>query len=60
MSNREKVTIEYVEYLYKEVCKNCGKKHIVATQDDYIPEYYTDVYIKCECGTFVPFNLPIN
>jgi len=50
----------FPEWLYKESCKYCGKEHIICTQRDDSPEYYTDVYIKCSCGKFVEFNLPVN
>lgn len=44
---------------YKEMCK-CGKVHEVSTQEDRYPEYRTEVYIKCECGDSVKFELPVN
>jgi len=44
---------------YKEQCR-CGKEVEVSTQTDDRPEYYTDVYVKCECGKSVRFSLPVN
>lgn len=47
-------------YPYKSKCKSCEKEHILFTQGDDCPEYYTDVYLKCDCGEYVEFKLPVN
>lgn len=47
-------------HLYKEKCDKCDKEHELKTQKDNYPEYYTDVYLKCDCGDFVLFSLPVN
>jgi len=44
---------------YEKKCK-CGKKHTVSAQKDEGAEYITEIYIKCECGKSVRFNLPVN
>lgn len=44
---------------YHSTCE-CGKNYIVYTQEDRRPEYYTYVYIPCECGEYVRFDLPVN
>ena len=44
---------------YTKECE-CGKTHEVSTQQDSCPEYYTDIYIKCDCGKSVGFELPVN
>ena len=44
---------------YKEQCE-CGKVIEVSTQKDKNPEYYTDLFVKCECGKSVCFTLPVN
>ena len=41
-------------------CEKCGKEIRVYTQKDHFPEYYTEVTVKCDCGYFVVFNLPVN
>lgn len=41
-------------------CSSCGKIHRVYHQDDYDPEYYTDIYVVCECGELVEFVVPVN
>jgi hypothetical protein len=46
-------------YQYEELCK-CGKRHFLETQEDIYPEYYADVYLKCDCGQYVKFELPVN
>ncbi len=44
---------------FKNKCK-CGKEISVSTQKDRHPEYYTDIFVKCECGKSVKFILPVN
>ena len=44
---------------YKEECE-CGRVIEVSTQTDREPEYYTEVFVKCECGKSVFFLLPVN
>lgn len=44
---------------YSNECK-CGKVIEVSTQKDSHPEYYTSVFVKCECGNSVAFELPVN
>lgn len=38
----------------------CGKTIEVSTQEDNNPEYYTTVFVKCDCGKSVKFDLPVN
>lgn len=46
---------------HEKPCDNCKTKHIVYSQADNGPEYYTNVYFKCSnCGDFVEFILPVN
>lgn len=45
---------------YKEECK-CGEKIYISTQRDECPEYYINVYVKCnKCNASVEFCLPVN
>ena len=44
---------------YCEQCE-CGKIIAVSTQEDDRPEYYTKIFIKCQCGRSVKFKLPVN
>lgn len=46
--------------IYEKECSNCGNIIKVSTQEDIRPEYYTDVFILCECGESVHFFLPVN
>ncbi len=39
---------------------DCGKEISVSTQRDESPEYYTTVFVKCDCGKSVEFSLPVN
>ncbi len=45
---------------YSNECPKCKKEHIVFTQPDQHPEYYTDVYIECVCNELIRFVLPVN
>lgn len=47
-------------YLYKEECNLCGLIQKILTQEDSFPEYYTKVYLQCQCGNFIEFVLPVN
>lgn len=47
-------------YEYKKKCKTCGSNILVLTQQDDDPEYYTTIYVQCECGEFIHFDLPVN
>lgn len=47
------------EFPYHDKCK-CGKEFTIYTQDDDRPEYYTDVWVVCECGGLTHFSLPVN
>jgi HKD family nuclease len=45
---------------YSEECPLCTMSINVITQRDNFPEYETDVYVKCQCGNYVHFILPVN
>ena len=51
---------EYENNEYVEHCDNCGERHSMFTQSDNCPEYYTQVALRCPCGEYVMFNLPVN
>ena len=44
---------------YKETCE-CGNVIEVSTLEDDSPAYYIAVFVKCQCGESVEFNLPAN
>lgn len=48
-----------VAQTYYENCE-CGRKIEVSTQKDDGPEYYTEIFIRCNCGRSVRFELPVN
>ena len=58
-STKEEIENKKYYDRYEMICK-CGKKHIIYTQEDDMPEYYTDVHVKCDCGNYVNFDLPVN
>jgi len=49
-----------LKQLYKSNCNSCNKKYEIYTQKDCDPEYYTDIYVKCDCSNLVHFCLPVN
>jgi hypothetical protein len=63
MSEQKSKNVEHEEFDMRGVYTNkcdCGKEIEVRTQEDNNPEYYTDVYVKCDCSLYVLFNLPVN
>jgi len=44
---------------YTAACE-CGTIIEVSTQQDDSPEYYTTVFVRCQCGKSVGFRLPVN
>ena len=48
-----------VAQTYRRNCE-CGEIIEVSTKQDSCPEYYTDIFIKCNCGKSVHFTLPVN
>lgn len=51
---------EGLQYEYYSTCENCGMQHLILTQKDSFPEYEIEVYVKCRCGDYVEFILPVN
>ncbi len=51
---------EFDRTIYKKNCECCDMPIIIATQRDSYPEYYTGVYIQCNCGEWLEFELPVN
>lgn len=50
---------KFDNYPYAQIC-NCGKTIELLTQKDNHPEYYTNVFVLCDCGEYVLFQLPVN
>jgi len=57
--NREEIKLGYT-YEYTKECPCCGLKQEILTQQDDRPEYYKEIYLKCQCGEFIEFVLPVN
>lgn len=55
-----KVGDKYEDYLYQKECPKCKVIAEVKTQHDDCPEYHTGVSVKCVCGEWVEFELPVN
>lgn len=47
------------DYEYSQICE-CGKSHKVFTQNNHCAEYETTIFIVCDCGQLVEFELPVN
>lgn len=47
-------------YQYLGHCEWCDASIEVLTQEDGKPEYYTQVYVRCVCGEYLEFRLPVN
>ncbi len=45
---------------YIKECSCCGIKQTILTQDSSSNEYYTEIYLQCQCGEFIEFKLPVN
>lgn len=43
-----------------EACKGCGHLLRLVSQADDSPEYYSQVFVVCECGELVSFSVPVN
>jgi hypothetical protein len=56
--NEEEIP-EGESFEYENKCE-CGKKVILLTQHDNNPEYYANIYAKCDCGKYLLFQLPVN
>ncbi len=56
----ERSNRSFNSFQYQQECSDCKKSIIVETQKDDDPEYYAYVYVKCDCGGFVKFELPVN
>ncbi len=48
------------KYSYEKKCPCCDCEQELLTQRDGFPEYYTSVYLKCQCGEYIHFELPVN
>lgn len=45
-------------YIQKCIC--CDLEQEILTQGNNYPEYETDIYLKCQCGEYIEFILPVN
>lgn len=47
------------QYEYSSNCE-CGNEMVILTQQSGFQEYDTDIYVKCTCGEYIHFSLPVN
>ncbi len=45
---------------YVKECSCCGLNQTILTQEDDFPEYHTEIYLQCQCGEYIEFDLPVN
>jgi hypothetical protein len=45
---------------YLAQCPCCGITQTLLTQGENSPEYYAEVYLQCQCGEYLEFELPVN
>lgn len=41
-------------------CPFCSLTQTLLTKKGDFPEYYTEVYLQCQCGEYIEFVLPVN
>ncbi len=46
-------------HTYENTCE-CGKTYFILAQQDNDPEYYAEIYVECDCGQYVDFDIPVN
>lgn len=51
---------EHHRHSYIKKCSCCDCEQEILTQRDDFPEYYAEIYLKCQCGEFIEFELPVN
>lgn len=47
-------------FSYKKQCSCCGLEQEILTQRSDFPEYETEIYLVCQCGEYIEFELPVN
>lgn len=45
---------------YKKTCPLCTMTMIILSKADNWPEYYAEIYVQCQCGEYLNFELPVN
>jgi hypothetical protein len=51
---------ECARFAYIKKCPYCYIEQKILTQHDNFPEYHTEVFLKCQCGEYIEFILPVN
>lgn len=50
---------EFLRNEYNFKCR-CGRVYKCLAQVDEEPEYYTALFLRCDCGEYVKMVLPVN
>jgi len=45
---------------YEKECSCCVIMQEILTKGGNSPEYETEIYLKCQCGEYIKFILPVN
>ena len=51
---------QFLRVEYEMVCDICQTKQTILTQAHVVPEYETEIYLLCQCGNYIEFELPVN
>lgn len=49
----------FLNQTYKCTCPRCKKPLEYRTRADYGIEHYLPVYVRCDCGHYVPIQVPV-
>lgn len=49
-----------LRFSYIVKCDLCLIEQEILTQINNFPEYETEIYLKCQCGNYIEFILPVN
>lgn len=50
----------HLRCLYVELCPKCKEIQHILTKRSNDPEYETEIYLRCQCGNYIKFILPVN
>jgi len=51
---------ELDRFIYEQICDLCTITTTVLTQKEGRHEYDTGIYVRCNCGNYLEFILPVN
>lgn len=51
---------KYNQHVYQENCDVCSQIINISTKKNDDAEFYTNVYVQCDCGNWIEFEVSIN